>query len=49
MTMGTDNAAANDHPRGKHWCLPTFLGLAAGGAVTLFGLFVVIADGLKLL
>lgn len=47
--MGTDNAAANDHPKGKNWCLPTFIGLMAGGLTTLFGLFVLIADALRLL
>lgn len=47
--MGSDNAAANDHPKGKNWCLPTFVGLLSGALVTIYGAVVLIADAVKLL
>lgn len=47
--MGSDNAAANDHPEGKSWCLPTLVGLISGALLTAYGAVVLIADVAKLL
>jgi hypothetical protein len=48
--VGSDEEWANDAP-GKSWwsCPVTLSGIVAGGLVTMFGLFVLIADGLRLL